>query len=467
MMIRQVITVEFDQIIESYLQTNSTKKTARELKISEVKVRRVLITCGLWQSPTSEQIEDLHKKGLSVKEIAQQLYMSEKNVQAYLPYARGTYGGPDKTAEAVRSAAYRERLKNALSHQVIQIQSSEPRKEENHSDTERGTHMNEPVNIIRLHLDLDLNRPSERDWHILRKYGKMEDGLTREILVPDTMTLHALHYVIQKVYGWQNSHLHHFSLPDDIFQLCTKNSFERWTKLCGVYFRFPSDDMEDLYWDDDYDGRISFNSWLRRKYTGPYTYGGNSENYLETQLEVRDFYRHFKLLEIHRPWREMDKDRSNMIEKVIDPRDATIEEVFCSIMFDSPANTMLERLTLRELLCDYSQIPKDIDPNSVAVRQITDRLVYEYDYGDGWTVYISLMDEGSPTQEQIEKIQAMKPVCTARDGINVLDDVGGITGFCDFLQTLHEGEPEEREQMRKWSKIFDWTGRMTKPERIL
>ena len=74
--------MDFETVVEVYRQTNSTKQTAKLLSISEVKVRRILITCGLWQSQTSNQIGDLYRQGRSVKEIAQQLFMPEKNVQA-------------------------------------------------------------------------------------------------------------------------------------------------------------------------------------------------------------------------------------------------------------------------------------------------------------------------------------------------------------------------------------------------
>ena len=323
------------------------------------------------------------------------------------------------------------------------------------------------VNVLKLHLELFLDDLGSREKEILKKYARMERGITRDILVPDTMTLHALHYAIQKAFGWQNSHLHHFALPEECFRMATKDSFGIWTNLCGLYFRFPTEDMSDLFWDDDYDDWMNFNSWLRKKYRGPYRYGGTSENYLETQLEVRDFYRRFPKLEICRPWNEWRANYENKVEKIISPRDATIKEVFRSVIFEGQANALLERLSLREILCHADQIPDSVDPYSIAIHPLTDRLIYEYDYGDNWRVHISLVEHFDATPEQVEQVQAEKPVCVARDGINVMDDVGGVYSFCEFLERLHEGEPEEKEQLRQWVKMFDWTGRMTKPERIL
>ena len=79
----------YDRIIESYEITGSVKKTAEELGTSVIKVRRVLITEGLWSSPTSRKIMELIKQGLSTKEIATRLNYTEKNVQAFSPYTKG------------------------------------------------------------------------------------------------------------------------------------------------------------------------------------------------------------------------------------------------------------------------------------------------------------------------------------------------------------------------------------------
>lgn len=83
----------YQQIINIYKETGSVKKTAEELGTYPIKVRRVLITEGLWHSKTSEQVADLLAKGKSVAEIAEELVISEKNVQSYMPYSRGQYGG--------------------------------------------------------------------------------------------------------------------------------------------------------------------------------------------------------------------------------------------------------------------------------------------------------------------------------------------------------------------------------------
>ena len=57
--------------------------------------------------------------------------------------------------------------------------------------------------------------------------------------------------------------------------------------------------------------------------------------------------------------------------------------------------------------------------------------------------------------------------CVYSDGLNVLDDVGGVSGFADFLIDLHEGDPDEREALKQWASGQGWTGRESKPKNIL
>ncbi|XME01135.1 GNAT family N-acetyltransferase [Lachnospiraceae bacterium C1.1] len=129
-------------------------------------------------------------------------------------------------------------------------------------------HMTKKPEVLKLHLELKMKRASREDVEVLRRLGKVEkDRITRDILVPADITLHALSYAIQRSFGWQNSHLHCFKYPAAVFQEMTGGKEEprddvyakydglvtEWIKLCGLYFRFPTTEYEDLYWDDDYE----------------------------------------------------------------------------------------------------------------------------------------------------------------------------------------------------------------------
>ncbi len=103
----------YQRIIDKYKETRSVNRTASEIRVSRVKVQRVLITEGLWTSKSSQLIGYYYKIGLTNEEIAKKLSISVKNVQAYIPYSRGEYGGK-KTRDAIRCNKYRDRLKTRL-----------------------------------------------------------------------------------------------------------------------------------------------------------------------------------------------------------------------------------------------------------------------------------------------------------------------------------------------------------------
>lgn len=107
----------------------------------------------------------------------------------------------------------------------------------------------------------------------------------------------------------------------------------------------------------------------------------------------------------------------------------------------------------------------------------TDILLYTYDFGDDWTVAITasrncedLMDR--LTQDQLDKAQIKcrelyRPVLLERDGVPVMDDVGGLHGFTEFLQTIHphldrmdsfeKAEAKEtRKEYLEWAKGQGW-----------
>ena len=41
------------------------------------------------------------------------------------------------------------------------------------------------------------------------------------------------------------------------------------------------------------------------------------------------------------------------------------------------------------------------------------------------------------------------------DGMSLMDDVGGIHGYIDFIKTIHGKDEDEKEEMREWAK---WMG---------
>lgn len=134
-----------------------------------------------------------------------------------------------------------------------------------------------PIGVMRLHLELcdsyhpDTSGLDEDTVEIFRRYGEVERGRTisRDIIVPSDLPLYALHYVIQKAFGWENSHLHQYDIHIERAKALCHHNASMWSCLVGLIFRSPMMGEEDEFWTDDYTGG-SFKNWLRKKYTGPY-----------------------------------------------------------------------------------------------------------------------------------------------------------------------------------------------------
>jgi hypothetical protein len=102
-------------------------------------------------------------------------------------------------------------------------------------------------------------------------------------------------------------------------------------------------------------------------------------------------------------------------------------------------------------------------------------IYYNYDYGDDWwikitcdEIYTSIHDIPYAPDERLEEIvNKNKPLCIASDGMNVVDDCGGIYGFLRMLRTINGKDKDEARNMKEWARSLGWTGRMYKPENML
>ncbi|MDO5397236.1 MAG: hypothetical protein Q4G33_04835 [bacterium] len=526
-----------DRITDEFKKGTPIKEIAKKIGISEVKVRRILITEGLWHSVTSDEIVKLVDEGLSTAEIADKLQKPLKTVQAYMPYSRGEYGLL-QSYNAEQSKKFRERNREFAKKQPVRNEVMEMKKFDIWK--EKTGYVGDGHKILKLHLELIADIDDEAE-HILKKYGKMKRAISRDILAPADMRLHNLHYAIQRAFGWQNSHLHNFAYPDEVFSQLTDNKLTKWLDLCGIYFRFPDGDNEDLYWDDDYDGSVSPKTWFKRKYTGPYYYGGSCENYLYAATQAKAFKQQNPILRIGPSFEEFMTGKTD--GKIAKIENVTTDE--SRRLFESGTDELLERLTIGEVLAasdyegwkfkterlirdangsfsdNYNKMRTftddyDIDrfcrETNPKVIPLSDRIMYSYDYGDGWQIEITCVDEyesfdrwnepsedgfvmvpitkeaiaenqhpidkngkeieGELRDQLINVVVKHKPVCVSADGLPLLDDVGGIGGYCAFLLGVHGRECDaydynDKEETIEWGRGMGWNGRMNKPENIL
>ena len=353
------------------------------------------------------------------------------------------------------------------------------------------------LKIYKLQLVLDTEAA---DIEALKKYGKVKNGITRDIIVPSNMTLHALHYAIQKLFGWENCHLHHFELPEEVFDEVAGDKFIDWIKYAGIYFRFPTDDNEDIYWDDDYAEGRNLKSWMKSKYNSSYQYHGMFEHFMEARFVAEQFVADNRQLRISIPfheWMEMSEAERNKprIRNIEDLTISEADEYFTGI---GGIKEVLERLTIEEVFGagkptvisdkqykdnlfiflnahnryvednDENRYWEAVNPLNPKASPITSELIYEYDYGDGWMVRIRLDGVEVSTADTFIK----GPVCVAADGLPVLDDVGGVRGYSEMLKGIHgEGsgcyDYNDPVRTKDWARAMGWTGRMSKPENML
>lgn len=99
-------------VLRLHEQGLSLKAIARQLKVSEQKVRKILITAGAWSSPTSRKVAELQAAGKSLDEIAAALGITRNAVLSYTPYDRGMQNAEYPSLNALRIRASRAK-KNA------------------------------------------------------------------------------------------------------------------------------------------------------------------------------------------------------------------------------------------------------------------------------------------------------------------------------------------------------------------
>ncbi len=404
----------------------------------------------------------------------------------------------------------------------------------------------DPMGVMRLHLELYDPEMLDETSQILRTFGEVKYGkcISRDILVPENIPLYALHYVIQRAFGWQNSHLYEYTLPNELLVPLTNDNTSMWSCLVGVLFQSPFMDDSDDFWADDYE-QGSFRNWLRKKYTGPYMSQCHGEGLYSCQSDMTDLdmEQQFYLLYVKKRDHESDSysdeeyisDVSPVFssngQKLPKPKNIFNEEAPSHVeimplkalpaealvkLFERNPFALLKRLPIsgvllpgNDRLSDDPQeleyindniahngnevllpidsyihriIEEGIDSPLVQVcpPAVTGTLYYQYDFGDNWTIKITaskncpdLVESGRITQAELDRAnvkcrETYRPVLLARDGEMLMDDVGGLSGFADFLEAIHpdfdmlfdEYEVEDAKRQKKeyleWAKGMGW-----------
>ena len=474
----------YTSIVNAYLETQSVKDVAAMLEVSPVKVRKVLITEGLWASRTSKQVADLRAEGLTTFQIAVQLCTTEKTVQQYLPYSRGLYGG-ERSGDATRSLEYRQRIAIARDRAIRRTKALS-------TQEQSGERSN---NIMRLHMEL-MDEFNELDENAGILYGKT---ISRDILVPADIQLWALHYAIQAAFGWQNSHLHNFEFTEEHLREITDDRCGNWVALVGKLLRAPEglETDECHFWADDYESG-SIKTWLRKKYTGPYESQDAAEagHFISAAMgkllpQVQGMYKvRYRRREdgiiypadLIRTGKGEEQqlnfswgDREPIVETKIMPWEE-LPICFLHCFFETSYDYILERLRVEEVLSPDSYQQEADEFSMTFGGGVTDELIYKYDYGDNWTVRITigdancddLIDAGRLSPEDLVEAkktmeEKYRPVMVGADGFNAIDDAGGMSGLGGFYRCVNGGVCGEiydnKADSEAWARSLGWSRR--------
>lgn len=615
----------YDRVVEVYRSTDSVDETARICGTYPIKVRKILITEGLWRSKKSIAVNNLRERGYSIREIAEELNMEEKTVQFYLPYSRKQENGNKKTG-TIRVEQFRDRnrrmaegmmnrtgteRKTARTGIMNMADGKEMRNEMPALDQDgRKWAGSEPPAAFQLRLELvrqvycgpgetepdcveDIFQ-DENDARWLREKNRTKGGITRDLIVPAEMSLHELNYAILESFGFQNNHLHRFVLPKGLFSSVTGETIYGWQKWCGTLFRFPQDDFDEIYWDDDYKEDKSPKAWMKTKYTAGRKNYGTAETFIENRRRAENDWREEerragkngreKLYQDHEYfaeyWRDMldvgdvhdllerltlrellfcrgDEEWNseawkNTMEKRVAEKEHIVRELSCSAAWGALLDGMRllrqwrgERTYWDRLLWEQkcgvgteahgnptSQMEKAgekirdleyrLEPLMNALNPellpLTDTLFFNYDFGDDWLIRLTCTDvycRNDPAVDfhmesigedmdpdtvcdlvkkglgkefpedsvyldkdgkkirgalyrAVRRAEMEKmPFCISAEGLPLVEDVGGIQGYFDFIRNIYRGDEEMASSLREWARGLGWKGIVGKPENIL
>jgi len=334
------------------------------------------------------------------------------------------------------------------------------------------------VNPVYLYIEIDNEKCSSKEIKILKKYAgvKLGETIARIVVVPDDMPLGALHYTIQRLFGWINRYKSSFELPDDIFYDLTENNTSKWSNLVGLLFCYPWFEKKSDYANVNYkDNKKTFpEERFREEYTGPYYDNSFFNSYRSMQKFIQDY---FSNLEVIRGLHETFN-----IDKLTSFSTGKPEQ---DEHFRLSAKSLLPSITVSSLmtqkgsdLCMNKEIMKVYAKEKLTVNNeylghkvlpFTNKLIYIYGAESKWKVNIlrlenvddlikgKVIDETCVEEAKKVVIKKHKPYCIFKNGANVLDDVDNLPGFCEFLLNVFENDDiEKKKKTLRFGRRRDW-----------
>jgi len=103
----------------------------------------------------------------------------------------------------------------------------------------------------------------------------------------------------------------------------------------------------------------------------------------------------------------------------------------------------------------YDEYESNRDAKSITSVRLSDyvpefrKILYTYDFGDDWHHYIEVENITDDCDEEL-------PLLLSGEGDSPPEDVGGFSGFAEFLEVIADPEHEEYEHLTEWAKSQRW-----------
>lgn len=110
-----------EDVKDAYENADSLRSLASELNMTLLKLRKLLITAGIFTSDICMEVNQLHEQGKTIPEIMKITGLSRASVHSYLPYVRGIYNTEELSLDAKRCRMYRERMERVRNLQLNPI----------------------------------------------------------------------------------------------------------------------------------------------------------------------------------------------------------------------------------------------------------------------------------------------------------------------------------------------------------
>lgn len=101
----------YDDRIERSEDAASIRDVANAMDTTPLRVRKMLVTAGVYSTKLSRKVQSLYEEGCSIQQIMDETGLKRASVHAYLPYVKGNYNLPDSTLNAERKRVFRKRIR--------------------------------------------------------------------------------------------------------------------------------------------------------------------------------------------------------------------------------------------------------------------------------------------------------------------------------------------------------------------